>query len=122
MSIEPLPKDWELIGLFECEPKCLDPSMPWSYNQLTFHTVRNNDEIICVIEPGDEVVEIILKNSGREIVNLDLHWVQGLEVQMKDGNEFLTIYFRDKNLIPLILQLKPVIGVKWGTSSSFPTY
>jgi hypothetical protein len=119
--MEPFPKDWELIGLFECEPKSLDPVVPWAYNHLTLHTVRNNDEISCMIEPGYEVVTIIWKKNGQEIVNLDLHWVQGLEVEMKEGNEFLSAHFRDKSLLPLILQLKPTIGVKWGTSNSFPS-
>jgi hypothetical protein len=114
--MNPFPKDWELIGLFECEPDCLDADIPWFYNSLTFKTNRANDELTCIIEPADEVLKISWQRNARKIVDLDLHWISGLEIVMAHPNESLIVQFRDKNLLPLVLQLKPYINLCWGTN------
>lgn len=46
------PDEWELIGLFECEPKLSDDDIPWAYNTLLFETTRGRDRLRCLIEAG----------------------------------------------------------------------
>jgi hypothetical protein len=118
--MDPFPKDWELIGLFECEPDCLDANVPWCYNQLTFKTSRNENEIICVIAPGYEELQWEWRNNGQKIIELNLCSVAGLDVTMENGKESLIAHFRDKFLMPLVFQLKPHINISWGTDEYLP--
>jgi hypothetical protein len=38
------PEEWELLSLFESEPKVLDQGVPWQYNTLTFDTQRGDEQ------------------------------------------------------------------------------
>jgi hypothetical protein len=118
--MNPFPKDWELIGLFECEPECLDADIPWCYNQLTFRTSRGDDQITCIISPGYEELQWEWRQNGLKITELNLHSVAGLDVMFENGKESLIAHFRDKFLIPLVLQLKPHINILWGTEEYLP--
>jgi hypothetical protein len=113
--MDPFPEEWELIGVFEAEPELADPGVPWAYNRLCFDTVRGDDHIHCVIEPGYETVEFTWSQGDVPRLSLDLHWVRGLTARTGSGREILTLELRDASLLPLEIQLKPTIQVKWGT-------
>jgi hypothetical protein len=116
--IEPFPQDWQLIGLFECEPSLLDPGVPWVYNRLRFLSVRDQERIECEIEPASEIVEIRWWQSGLLRLHLDLRWVRSLVVEESSEREALVAEFRYGRgfVYPLVLQLRPNVSVSWGTS------
>jgi hypothetical protein len=116
--IEPFPQDWQLIGLFECEPSLLDPGVPWAYNRLRFLTERGLDRIQCEIEPASEIVEVRWWQSGQLRLQLDLQWVKGLGIEESPGREALVAGFRYGRgfVCPLVLQLRPHVSVSWNTS------
>jgi hypothetical protein len=116
--IEPFPQDWQLIGLFECEPSLLDPDVPWVYNRLRFLTERGPDRVECEIEPASEIVEVRWWQSGLLRLHLDLRWVRSLAVEEGPVHEALVAEFRyGRGFVnPLVLQLRPHVSVSWGTN------
>lgn len=116
MGMNPFPADWELIGLFETEPLLADVGVPWSYNRLEFSTERRNGLLKCIIEPGYETLKLQWSNERAPYVDLDLHWVSGIEVKNDNGREWMVVTMRDQCLFPLEVQLKPGIAVFWGTT------
>ncbi len=118
--MNPFPDEWELLSLFEAEPRLHDPDIPWVYNTLSFETARGSDRILCVIEPGYERLDFQWwHNQGRHLA-LKLHRVSGLRVVTGGGSEYLVATFRDDNLSQLRLQLKPTIECEWGTTDDLP--
>lgn len=118
--MDPFPADYELLGLFECEPALTDVGVPWAYNALRFETTRGPDHVVCEIEPGYEEVRLRWSRDGAELVRLDLHWVAGLAVEAEAGREALVGTFRDEHVRPFRLQLRPHVHFAWGTSAQVP--
>jgi hypothetical protein len=58
--------------------------------------------------------------AQREVLPLDLHWVQGLRVVTGGVRDYLIASFRDHNLLDLEFHLKPRVCLRWGTSNSCP--
>jgi len=114
--MEPFPEEHDLIALFECEPILTDKGVPWSYNHLTFTTARGDDRIVCGIEPGYHTLKFEWSKGGERLVSLDLNCVAGIRTENQGGTEALVVAFRDKNLTPLRIQLKPCVSVSWGTN------
>jgi hypothetical protein len=114
--MQPFPAEHELLQLFECEPALTDERVPWAYNCLRFDTTRGVDRLVCELEPGYEELRLYWTRNGEEIIRLDLHRVVGLEVQLSSAAEALIASFRDQHVLPLCLQLKPTIVIRWGTS------
>ena len=83
--MNPFPAEHELIAFFECEPELLDNTrgIPWFYNRLTFDSTCGEDRFRFVLEPADEVLQLRWERGGVEVVELDLNWVSGLEVEMR---------------------------------------
>ena len=118
----PFPQDWELIGLFACEPALLDPGLPWAYNHLTFATENGSDRIVCEIEPGYEILKFRWWRGGVLCVDLDCNWVRSLRVDSSSPeHEGLTAEFRygGEFVRPLHIQLRPHVLVSWGTCVQF---
>ena len=115
--MEPFPEQYDLIALFECDPVLADKDVPWSYNHLTFRTDRGSDQIVCQIEPGYHTLKFEWKQDGQRLVLLDLNWVAGIATELDDHAEALVTMFRDQNLKPLRIQLKPHVSLSWGTSA-----
>jgi hypothetical protein len=115
------PAKHDLLALFETEPSLADAGVPWAYNALRFETQRGtNDRVICEIEPGYERLEIRWSRDGVDLIHLDLHWVNQLLVENEGGREALVARFRDDHLLPLRLQLRPSIHIRWGTDPEPP--
>ncbi|MBN1485739.1 MAG: hypothetical protein JXA37_13580 [Chloroflexia bacterium] len=107
-----VPENWELVGLFECEPQVALPSAPWSNNQLTFVSRRGDDHMVCEIEPG--TLTFRWWRGGLEHISLQLIAVQGLNIEMTSEEETLTVFFQDGGSFfhPLRIQLKPFICIR----------
>lgn len=114
------PEEWELLSLFECEPRLSARNVPWFYNQLTFETKRGNDEIRCEIEPGYGTLNICWWQFGKEKMKLELHWVSAIRVVTGNGRDYLVATFRDQFLSDLEFHLKPDVCLRWGTSPDLP--
>lgn len=117
VRMNPFPENWELIELFEAEPELANPELGsnWAYNTLTFSTVRNEDRVRCVIEPGESFLQLEWSRNGKEIVSLVVRWVSGMTIEGSNGKEVLVVIFDSERLLPLRVQLKPSVHVFWGT-------
>ena len=113
LGMEPLPRDSELISLFECEPVLTDPDVPWVYNRLRFSLARSNGTLDCDIEPANRTLEVAWTQDGESRLHLVLRRVRGLEIRPGPEREYLLATFLDDNLEPLQLQTKPTIAVHW---------
>lgn len=107
MSFNPMPEEYELIGLFECEPILMDQGVPWSYNHLTFHSTRGKDVVTCIMEPGYHTLKFQWVRDEVEHLNLDFGWVEGIQVTMKPNKESLQLLFLYRETVEI--QLKPNI-------------
>jgi hypothetical protein len=118
--MEPFPDEWELLSLFESEPTIAEHGVPWTYNTLTFETERGADFVRCVIQPGYETLTVSWWHKGNEKLALDLNWVTGLRVVTGVGVDYLVAKFRDQYVCDLEFHLKPVIKLRWATSTECP--
>jgi hypothetical protein len=74
MNSMQLPKQWELIGLFESEPVLTDPNLPWVYNGLTFSVEREGEAIEVEISPSYGQLAVELRRAdGTTRLRLDLN-------------------------------------------------
>jgi hypothetical protein len=116
-TMDPFPKEHELISFFESEPELLDKQVPWAYNQLRFEVRQGEDYIVCEIEPGYEQLRIRWQRGGTEVVTLDLNTVVGLVVEAEGGGETLVAMLRDPHLHDLRFRLRPKPHLEWGTDA-----
>jgi hypothetical protein len=107
--VDPFPEPWELIGLFECEPKLADADMPWFYNRVRFDRRRGNERIELVIEPADHDLAFRWSIDGEAIIDLDLHDVVGLEVRLGHGKESLIVSTGDPHQRPIDIEISPKV-------------
>jgi hypothetical protein len=114
--MERFPEEHELISFFECEPKVLDPGIPWVYNHLEFRSVRGPDEFFAAIEPGAESVRFWWRRDEKELVSLSLGQVSGIALEMSAQREIMVLHFRRSvGALDLRIQLKPTPYLEWGT-------
>jgi len=115
--MKPFPDEHDLIAFFECEPVVAYDDSPWFYNHLTYTTNRGEDRIVCEIEPGDYILKFQWFKNNDRIVCLDLHWVSAIMIETDYQSEAMVATFKDKNIAPLRMQLKPHVAVAWGTTA-----
>jgi hypothetical protein len=118
--MNPFPEEWELLALFEAEPIVIDRDVPRFYNRLIYETARGANIVRCEIEPGYEKLTLTCWRDSETWLSLDLSWVSGLRVVTGAGKDYLIASFRDPNLCDLEFHLKPVVCLRWGTSSQLP--
>lgn len=119
--MNPFPEEWELLSLFESEPKVSDRDVPRFYNRLIYETTRDRDRVRCEIEPAYDTLKITWWHAGQEKLKLELHWVLGLRVVTGRGIDYLIASFRDPFLCDLEFHLKPEICLRWATSTDCPS-
>ncbi len=110
-----LPEEHELIGFFEVEPVLLDGDVkPWVYNELTFTTQRNEDEITVKICASYGELSVNWKKNGKQLLQLKLIDLDSINVEMQKYDEFLTAagMFSDHAVL-LKLRLKPEVAVEF---------
>ena len=114
--MNPFPEQYELIGLFECEPVLADADIPWEYNSLRFDTMRGVNRLVCEIAPGYEVVRLEWTRDGVEMVHLEMNGVHGLIVETVGDRETLIGTFLEPAIDEFRLQLRPSVHLRWGTA------
>lgn len=119
--MDPFPKEWELLALFESEPSIADRDVPWCYNVLTFETTRGSDRVCCEIEAGYEKIRLNWWHGQEQRLSLDLNWVSALRVITGGGKDYFVASFRDPHLLDLEFHLRPTICLRWATSVELPT-
>ena len=117
MVMDPIPILEDLVWLFEVEPVG-DSEQGWQeywpYSSVSFTTLRDDYDVMFSINPGYEDVGITLSRDDQALLTLTLSRVESVGVERLHGAEELVLRFRDSNLAPLRLQLKPLVSVMWG--------
>lgn len=109
-----LPEEHELLWLFEDEPELAYPDEGWTYNILTFRTIRQDIELTCVFVADYGMVEINWKRNGKDVLNLVLDHVEKVRVFKDDREESMLLSFHTFMVCPrLRLQLKPFVYLSW---------
>ena len=110
-----LPEKHELIGLFECEPKLLDPDdRPWIYNELTFDVIRGEDTLRVSIWASFREIKIDWKKSGKQVLKMKVADIDSLTVEMQTLDELLCVTgSTSKNKTMLKLRIKPSIFIEF---------
>jgi hypothetical protein len=115
--VDPFPERWQLISLFEGEPRLSDPEVPWVYNRVTFMRERAGELIECTIHQADREFAFGWSVDGRTFIRLDLNNVVGLEVRQTKASEGLAITLSDAHLGPLWIQVSPSVSLNWSARS-----
>lgn len=118
------PELWELISLFECEPKYIygeDKRIPWFYNTLEFVLIRGCDKACFIISPAEKIIDFRWYSCERQLMHLNLECVEEIKVEKTNGKEILHIIFnKDTEVEKLFIELKPVIYLYGSISTNKP--
>ncbi len=76
--MNPFPKDYELVELFESEPKIFDEEVLWYYNN--FSLKRNDVTLVCFLQPAYKTLSLYLKVNNSSIYDLSFENVVGMEM------------------------------------------
>ena len=107
--MNPFPKDWELLSLFECEPET-------GYEYFfRYDSIRGRDRIWCEIWRDELEVKLKWWQDDELRLDLLLRWVDSMTVETLSGCDALNLNFRDPLVSPLRFQIKPTIKLTWGT-------
>ncbi|MEO3947894.1 hypothetical protein [Gorillibacterium sp. CAU 1737] len=118
--MNPFPKEHELIGLFESEPRVLDEATPWFYNSLFFTLIRDQDRLECSLEPAHGVLSLTLKTGDRILYELTFENIIGMEIERGTGKEQATFLFSDEDTMKtLLLETRPAICLRTTNDNSF---
>jgi hypothetical protein len=110
--MNPFPDDYELITIFESEPKLLDKEIPWFYNTLFFELQRNDDVLSCVLCPAYKTISIGLTVMGRIIYDLGFENVKGINIERNKRIEGIIVEMNDDSpFSTLFIQTKPSITI-----------
>jgi hypothetical protein len=111
--MQPFPEHWELISLFEGEPKLTDPDVPWVYNRIQFSLGRGIERIECAIEPSSGQIDFTYEIAGRIALALVLLRVAGLQTYQTGDSEGLIVLMKDESRGKLHVQVSPDIRFTW---------
>lgn len=75
--MNPFPKEYELVEIFESEPAKLDDAVPFFYNNNVYRLYRPNGELHFEIEPGSHWTRIAWKQFDSILVDLTLEILKG---------------------------------------------
>ncbi|MFX3649339.1 MAG: hypothetical protein ACE3K2_07950 [Paenibacillus sp.] len=118
--MNPFPKDYELVELFESEPKIFDEEVPWYYNNLFFSLERNDVTLVCLLQPAYGTLSLHVKVNNSSIYDLSFENVVGMEIEKYNTKEILKIILNDEDTIKtLLLETKPNIYLMSTTDKSF---
>jgi len=108
-----LPEEYELIGLFECEPHLASRDTPWAYNSITFKTFRGNDYLFCKIEPDVGELVFIWTVEGIQRAHIKINSLKSISVHLDKNDEFLIASsgeYSPKQLLKI--RIKPYIAIE----------
>ncbi|EYE87192.1 hypothetical protein Q428_14665 [Fervidicella metallireducens AeB] len=108
-----IPELWELISLFESEPKYAykeDKHIPWFYNTLEFVLTRGNDIVHFIISPAEGIIDFKWYLNKRLLVHLKFESIEELKIEKTSSKEILHIVFsNDIGCEKILIELKPVV-------------
>ena len=111
-----MPELWELIALFESEPKLMfdnGSEVPWFYNTLLFSLERENSKLNIFISPANCSISFELTVCGSRVLDISLQNVHEIRIQKEKGNEILFIDFADEdNIEEFYIQTRPYLFIK----------
>lgn len=102
-------EDWELLSFFEVEPRRLDPSVPWVYDDSVYLIEDGELSLSCAIQPAYKDVKIILKHCGHCLYEFEATGVQDIRVLKEKGSEILEIVLSEQQ--NLRVRLRPSIEI-----------
>jgi hypothetical protein len=111
--MNPFPDLTDLARFFGCDPIIVGgPDEPWFYDTLRFVVVRNNDRIVCEIEPGEYIIRLHWYKEDSEILNVHVEGVYALQIVKDDAKESIHANISNNRAEGyFLLQLRPVIHV-----------
>ncbi|SDW21820.1 hypothetical protein [Paenibacillus sp. CF384] len=111
------PELYELEYLFECEAEFIDEGIPWQYTTVSFKIARGNLRAEFDLKEASNCGQIRLYLEEEEINKFYIENILNLTIKRINDLESLVIEFDKENfVIPLELQTKPTIKIRWGTS------
>lgn len=97
-----IPEDYELLSLFECEPKMLDDNnnIPFYYNEATYNFSSCKEKFHIVLSPAcnEFYLSVSDLDTNKQILSLTLNRVDKLEIlsDKKDHSKIgLTVQHQD---------------------------
>ena len=104
-----IPEEFELLSFFEVEPSKLDedPNFPFFYNSLQYNIVNDSERIEVHLSPAYGDMEIIWEQQGPLKFNWRVYHIESLQIEKKDGLEYLIIKSKDENIADCYLWVKP---------------
>lgn len=123
MVCSDFPEEWEFISFFEAEPIFIDPSedIPWFYRGPTWQTLREGYAVRFALDLPSCQFELEILCNGDPFVLLSGERTRSIKITTLQSTEKMVITFEDCGppyLLDLVLQLKPVLNVTWGTERS----
>lgn len=85
-----IPDELSLLSLFECEPKLLDNSVPYFYNEATYEFCnRNGEKFVVTLCPSYPDIKILVYSIGlNELISaLDFKSVNSIKILSDKKNE-----------------------------------
>ncbi|GAA4571423.1 hypothetical protein [Planotetraspora kaengkrachanensis] len=105
---------FDLIWLFEDDPKPQHDDLDWPIGLHSFRLKRGATEILFSIDPlaGEAFVSLFV--DGEEVAILgNLRRPGRLSINRGTDHEGLTLWFEDESQEPIQIQTKPSIHVTW---------
>ena len=118
--MEPVPDLDALTWLFEDAPDGRnDWRSDWPYTEVVFRTTRDGRTVSVALDVAYEDVRVVISSDSTTEVDLSLHDVLSVAADTLHGVETLVVSFRPSTrMLPLRLDLKPVVALRW--SMPFP--
>ena len=111
------PEDYELLGFFETEPTSTDRDVPREYNRNTYNYHRDDNSVICAIDPGYGQIDLTWRLKGEELASFALRDIRSIEIDGAPGDESMTVRFLSDELSEFVLFLKPRVRIEWSNPS-----
>lgn len=105
ISVEEL----DLLTFFECEPKVLDPDVPWGYNDLLYEFESGEYSLSFAIAPSYVDVRLIIKRGQEMFYELNSLGIDNVIYHNDSGRETLELVINSQDR--LWLRLKPHISI-----------
>ncbi len=112
--MKPFPEEYQFLEFFDSEPKLYDADVPWFYNHLSFYYEKENETIICDIEPAYNEIKISWFQKERLKGKFIINEVKGLEIEGTKNQTLIVSFHEDKNISLFKLRLKPYVQIEWG--------
>lgn len=102
----------QFFECFEVEPKLLDPTGPWCYNDALYIVVINGFEVSFAVAPAYADVRIIVRHENRRIFEFQSMQVRDVRVVDLPGIDAVEVDIAEQSW--LRLQLRPHFEITQG--------